>query len=66
MIIPELDDGIKSQTTTLIKCLELESGPCTHTNVVKVVSVSGEQRDEEPQILTKTKQDENNVVRHYT
>ena len=33
---------------------------------MKVVSVQSEQRDEDPQISTKTKQDENNVVRHYT
>jgi len=66
MIIPELEAGIKSQTTTLVKSLELKSGTCQHTNVVKVVSVQGEGREEDPQISTKTKQDENNVVRHYT
>lgn len=37
MIIPELDVGIKSQTTTVVKGLTLSSGSCMHTNIVKVI-----------------------------
>jgi hypothetical protein len=66
MIIPELSEGIKSQTTTLVKCLTLNNGSCMHTNVVKVVRVEGELRDDEPQISTITKQEENHIVRHFT
>ncbi len=66
MIIPELDVGIKSQTTTVVKGLTLTNGSCMHTNIVKVIRVEGETDEEAPQITTITKEEENHIIRHLT
>jgi hypothetical protein len=42
MINYQLDDGVYSQTTVLIKYLTLPRGQCKHTNVIKKSKLENE------------------------
>lgn len=67
MIIPEIDSEILSQTTTLIKLVQLAFGTCLHTNKVKISNTDDSLPNHHfPQVNSSLEQIETNSMKHST
>lgn len=66
MISSELDDGVLSQTTTLVKSMSLSNGECTHTNIVRVIRTENEGEYASPQIINSTAEQHDNTLKRIT
>jgi len=67
MIIPEIDPEILSQTTTLIKMVQLACGTCLHTNKIKIANAENPPMNINfPQVKSNLEQVASNSMKHLT
>lgn len=62
MILKVQDDGVQCQTTTVVTHHSLKDCQCTHTNIVKVISIPLSQDHNTPDITTSIIEQSYNIL----
>ena len=62
MQIPELAEGVKSQTTSFQKHLPVTGGSYLHTNTVTVSRITSDLKHDEPLVSRTTDQEDHHII----